>query len=163
MQTGTLGLSLQDLWHPSTVLAAHHLTGITDCLWLRWSDGCQTERQPGICLSWIVNCWASVLQKQQICWHRVQCFNECVCFSFSIDRMLLNCPNFSNKGLIKGIMSYISVDKYATMKSDSYSAGNIFATYVLWLQSEHMHEGLRTFKNVFMWRVSAAAQPVALY
>lgn len=118
MQMDTLGPSLQYLRHPSTVLATHHLTGITGCLWLRWSDGCQAERQPGICLYWIVNCWASVLQKQQICWHRVQCFSERVYFSSSIDRMLLNCPNFCNKGLIKGIMSCISVDKYATMKFD---------------------------------------------
>lgn len=118
MQMVTLGPSLQYLWHPSTVLATHHLTGITDCLWLRWSDGCQTERQPGICLYWIVNCWASVLQKQQICWHRVQCFSERACFSSSVDWMLLNCPNFCNKGLIKSIMSCISVDKFATMKSD---------------------------------------------
>lgn len=108
--------SQKDLWHPSTVLASHHLTGISGCLWLRWSEGCQTEWQPGICLSWIVNCRASVLHKQQSCWHEVQCFSRSVCYSYSIDRMLLNCPNFTNKGFIKGIMSCVAEDKHATIK-----------------------------------------------
>lgn len=56
-------------------------------------------------------------------------------------------------------MSCISLDKYATVKSDSYSAGSIFATCVLWLQSKHMHGSLRTYKGVSVWRVLAAAQP----
>lgn len=164
MQTGTLDLSLQNAALVKIPVTFIDCFGIPPSHWHHWwwSDGCQTEWQPGICLSWIVKCWSSVLEKQQSCWHRVQFFSGCVCYSYSIERMLFNCPNLGNNAFIKGIMSFIVVDKYSTIEKQ---------TVIVWATSlQHMLYGCNQstcgvasgyVKLCLRGRVSAAAQPVA--